>query len=173
MSADVQYRMPEPFFDATTRNYCVEHGLMRARLARDPRLNERALGAFNLPPFQRPSVWSRKQSVRFIESIWLRLPIASYVLNVDDQHDLGYPCDNWLLDGQQRWTAINEYANDMFPVFGFLYSELTTREKRRFGNSPFPAIESRNLTPQQCEDVYNRLAYGGTEHKPKRKSQSP
>ena len=44
---------------------------------------ERVLGAFKLPPFQRGSVWTKQQQVRFIESIWLHLPIASYVVNVD------------------------------------------------------------------------------------------
>ena len=156
--------IPKPFFDATTKNYCIEHGASRRTVARSTRADERWLGSFKLPPFQRPSVWTRTQQVRFIESIWLRLPIAAYVVNVDDQDQLDYPCDDWLLDGQQRWTAIIKYIDGRLKVFGLVYGELTQAQKRKFLNHPFPAIETRNLTREQCEDVYSRLAYGGTPH---------
>ena len=156
-------KIPSPFLDATTKNFCVEHGLAH-RSVRAPHEGERMLGAFKLPPFQRPSVWMRAQKVRFIESIWLRLPIASYVINEDDQDHLNYPCDDWLLDGQQRWTAIVGYVADEFEVFGGRFSDLTEVQRRKFKNHPFPAIVTRNLTEQQCLEVYNRLAYGGTNH---------
>lgn len=160
--------IPKPFFDATTRNYCIEYGLQSRTHARPLHDNERSLGAFKLPPFQRPGVWTEKQTIAFIESIWLRLPIASYVVNRDDQDDKGYPCDQWLLDGQQRWTAIIDYTQDRFRVFDLLYSELTDVQRRKFSNHPFPAIETRDLTPNQCRVVYERLAYGGTNHQPTR-----
>lgn len=158
--------IPKPLLDATTLNYCIEHGIVARGSHREPNKSERRLGAFILPPFQRPSVWTEKQSVRFIESIWLHLPLASYVLNYDDQHRLGYPCADWLLDGQQRWTAIIDYVNDRLVVFHLAFSELQKREQRKFMNHPFPCIQTRNLTPQQCQDVYERLAYGGTNHDP-------
>lgn len=156
--------IPKPFLDATTRNYCIDHGATRRESGRPAASSERELGRFNLPPFQRAAVWSPRQSVRFIESIWLHLPIASYVVNVDDQYDLGYPCANWLLDGQQRWTAIIDYLSDRLSVFGLGFSALTKAQQRKFENHPFPCIETRNLTPEQCREVYDRLAYGGTNH---------
>jgi uncharacterized protein with ParB-like and HNH nuclease domain len=156
--------IPKPFLDATTRNYVIEHGLVAHSSGRAANANERQLGSFRLPPFQRPSVWTMEQKVRFIESIWLHLPIASYVVNRDEQDRLGYPCEDWLLDGQQRWTAIIEYTEDMFRVFDLLFSELTNIHRRKFKSYPFPCIETRNLKPKQCKDVYDRLAYGGTNH---------
>ncbi len=159
--------IPEPFFDATTRNYTIEHGVTQRNSARAIRGGERALGAFKLPPFQRPSVWTHAQDEQFIESIWLHLPIASYVINRDDEDDKGYPCDDWLLDGQQRWTAIINYVKDHFHVFGILFGDLPLAKRRKFMNHPFPCVEARNLTPERCQDVYNRLAYGGTNHAPR------
>lgn len=156
--------IPKRFFDSTTRNYCIEHGVTLRCAGRECGNGERQLGAFKLPPFQRPAVWTADQKVRFIESIWLHLPIASYVVNVDDQHDKGYPCDDWLLDGQQRWTAILDYVEDQLWVFGLTWNELTKVQQRKFLNHPFPALETRNLTPSECRDVYERLAYGGTPH---------
>lgn len=159
--------IPKPFLDATTRNYTIEHGVGVGRSAPRPaRAGERALGMFKLPPFQRQAVWTEHQKARFIESIWLHLPIGSYVVNRDDQYEAGYPCDSWLLDGQQRWTAIVEYVGDGFSAFGLRFSELADGQRRKFLNHPFPAIETRDLTQKQCRDVYNRLAYGGTNHEP-------
>lgn len=156
--------IPKPFFDATTRNFTIEFGVTKRSSFREPNKTERQLGSFVLPPFQRPSVWIDPQPQRFIESIWLHLPLASYVLNYDDQDRLGFPCSDWLLDGQQRWTAIIDYVNDRFRVFDLLFSELEIGQRRRFMNHPFPCIQTRNLSPQQCRDVYERLAYGGTNH---------
>lgn len=158
--------IPRPFLDATTRNYCIEHGATFRSAARGLRDGERLLGSFKLPPFQRPAVWSIDQKIRFIESIWLHLPIASYVVNVSDQDKLDYPCDDWLLDGQQRWTAIIDYIADSFEVFGLRFSHLSQPYQRKFMNHPFPAIETRNLSESKCRDVYERLAYGGTNHFP-------
>lgn len=165
--------IPNPFLNATTLNFCIEHGVRRSDHHRPPRGDERALGSFNLPPFQRPSVWIGEQKVRFIESIWLHLPIASYVVNSDDRHELNYPCDDWLLDGQQRWTAIIDYVNDGLRVFDLYYSELTKPQHRKFMNHTFTAIQTQNLTREQCFDVYKRLAYGGTNHEPVERSVNP
>lgn len=159
-----EVKIPPPFLDAGTRNYCIEHGLAHRSSLRSLRDGERSLGSFTLPPFQRPPVWTLAQKVRFIESIWLRLPIASYVVNEDFRDRLGYPCSDWLLDGQQRWTAIIGYVNDEFPVFGGTHGQLTIVQQRKFRNHPFPAIVTRDLTKAQCLEVYNRLAYGGTNH---------
>lgn len=158
--------IPGRYFESRTCNYVIEHGaiLRSSSFSRDLLDGERRLGAFTLPPFQRPSVWTEAQKVRFVESIWLNLPIASYVINRDDQDFLGYPCDEWLLDGQQRWTAILDYVSDRLRVFDLRFSEITEGERRRFMVHPFPAIETRNLTARQCQDIYNRLAYGGTNH---------
>jgi uncharacterized protein with ParB-like and HNH nuclease domain len=159
--------IPKPFFDATTRNYCIEYGFKRLTPVREPNEGERVLGAFFIPSFQRLPVWTAEQQVRFIESIWLHLPIGSYVTNRDDRHELNYPCSDWLLDGQQRWTAIIDYASDRFPVFDSLFSDLEIKYRRRFMNHPFPCSETRNLSGLQCRDVYERLAYGGTSHERK------
>lgn len=157
--------IPQPFVLGSTRCFTIEHGALRRRsAARDIKRDERWCGAFKLPPFQRDHVWTVAQSVKFIESIWLELPIASYVVNRDDRHEKGYPCDDWLLDGQQRWTAIVDYVADRFPVFDLLYSELPIEQTRRFMSRPFPSIETRNMSKQQCREVYERLAYGGTAH---------
>jgi len=126
---------------------------------------ERVLGKFILPPFQRPPVWNREQQVRLVESIWLELPIGIYIYN-QISTPLNHPCDGWLIDGQQRVTAILEYVNDTFSVFGYKYSELDRREQRAFEMKSFPCVILEMTDSNELEEIYMRLAYGGTPHDP-------
>jgi hypothetical protein len=124
---------------------------------------ERAIGPFVLPPFQRPPVWTPEQKIRFIESCWMGLPIGAYVVNA--AYDTPY--DQWLLDGQQRITAIFDYVGDEFPVYGLFYSELTVPEKRQWTNGiVFTRLEVKHQNTAELREVYDRLAYGGTPHDP-------
>lgn len=161
--------MPNPWFTATSRAFPVEMLMFRSSrsLSRTAALGlgERQLSWLVLPDFQRPPVWSQAQQVRFIESIWGGLPIGAYVYNRAQDGD--GPTDNWLLDGQQRITALMAYVDDAFPVLGHLYSEITEIDRRRFGMREFPALETRIDDVDQLREVYDRLAYGGTPHEPK------
>ena len=124
---------------------------------------ERQLGIFVLPPFQRKSVWTRKQQTLLIESLWLGLPIAAYIFN---QTDIAGETDMWLLDGQQRWTAILAYVNGDFDVMGFKFGDLSDVDQKSFKSMTFPCVQTNIRDSSVCEDVYNRLAYGGTNHDP-------
>lgn len=123
--------------------------------------NERILGAFILPPFQRPSVWTESQKVKLIESIYLGLPIGTLVVNM---LNIVGPTDRWLLDGQQRVTAISEYVNGSFSVCGWRYPDLPDIEKRHFERIGVGIINTEIIDENECRDIYNRLAYGGTNH---------
>ena len=118
--------------------------------------------AFVIPPFQRGLVWTQEQNVRFIESIWLELPIGSWAIN----RSIGSPCDNWLIDGQQRWNAIHTYVAGDFPVFGYRYPDLSRTEQFRFGQKQFTCLETELDDPAVLEEIFNRLAYGGTPNAP-------
>jgi len=127
---------------------------------------ERKLGNFVLPPFQRPPVWTRAQQVRFIESIWNGLPLGAYIVN-RVLAPLGNKYDNLLLDGQQRITAILDYTDSKFEVFGHLWSDLTKQDHSQFGMTPMSYLETQLSDMATILDVYDRLAYGGTPHDPK------
>jgi uncharacterized protein with ParB-like and HNH nuclease domain len=118
-----------------------------------------------LPPFQRPAVWSEAQQARFIESLWNHLPIGAYVVNRSE--DYNSPFDCWLLDGQQRVTAVLAYVVDAFQVYGHRWSDLSVPERRSFENRTFTCLETDLDDLALLEDVYDRLAYGGTPHEPK------
>jgi len=163
------HTLPRPWFSAsplaTTMAFIEPRSPSQFRVAPLGE-GERLLGWFVLPPFQRPPVWSEAQKVRFIESAWNGLPIGAFVFNQPDAH--ASPYENWLLDGQQRITAILEYIADAFPVMGYLYSELGEPDRRRWHMSvSFPCLKTSLTDVTALAEIYDRLAYGGTPHEPK------
>lgn len=138
----------------------VGHGLMPDDCIMT-RPGESRLLRWKLPTWQRPYVWTSDQERRLIESIWLGIPIASYVYN---HIRGGGELDGILVDGQQRWTAISRYVNDGFPVFGYMWSQLTELDRRSFRSTGFPCIMTDYTDEDALRDLYDRLAYGGTPH---------
>ena len=122
---------------------------------------ERYLGAYIVPSFQRGLVWTERQKVRLIESIYLGLPIGSLVYN---QTAFDSPCDRWLLDGQQRLSTICGYVAGEFAVNGWRYTDLPEDETRHFRRMTLGVIETQITSEDECRDIYDRLAYGGTAH---------
>lgn len=162
-----QRHIPDSWFRASTHNTTMAF-LMATSMTREAPLREgeRSLGWFVLPPFQRPPVWTRAQQVRFIESCWLGLPIGAFIYNRVDRFDSPY--DAWLLDGQQRVTAVLDYMADEFPVFGRPFSLLTEIDHRKWSmGTAFPSMVTNIDDEAQLREVYDRLAYGGTPHEPK------
>lgn len=122
---------------------------------------ERYLGAFIVPRFQRGLVWTLAQKVRLIESLYMGLPVGAVVWN-QPMH-VG-PCDLWLLDGQQRITAITEWLSGAFPVSGWRYLDLPEIERRHFDRIGIESIQTEIEDEATCREVYDRLVYGGTPH---------
>ena len=153
------------WFRAQDRAYTIEHLLPRENgYYREALAGERALGAFILPPFQRSAVWTVEQKIKLIESILDELPVPPYVLNRDLRD--GYPFDRWLIDGQQRITAILGFLAGDFAVRGLRFGEVSVADQRWFLSRPFHCLETELEDEELLLEVYNRLAYGGTPHEP-------
>lgn len=168
MSEETKRLIERPWFRASTRATSmmfIMHITESSRRLAPLSGGEQELGWFVLPPFQRPSVWSREQQIRFIESAWMGLPLGVIVYNRPEDVHSRY--DNWLLDGQQRVTAVLDYVNDKFPVYGYLFSELTDVDRRFWGSVSFASMETNLDDENKLRDIYDRLAYGGTPHKAK------
>lgn len=131
--------------------------------------NERRLLNLVVPPWQRQEVWSLAQKRLFIEGIFLGLGMGYYVTNGTDWGDDGacLPMSGWLLDGQQRLTAIRDFMQDVFPVFDrLLFSQLDrTTALKRFLRQPFPRFELDYTNDEdKLKMLYERLNFGGTAH---------
>jgi hypothetical protein len=158
--------MPQPWFRAQVSARCIAeiarfYNIHEPYRVANTDIGERQLGPFVLPNFQRPPVWTRTQQIKLLESIWDGLPIGSYVYNLSG---LDHPCDGWLLDGQQRITAILAYVAGEFPVYGYRFPDLDIVERCGFMNQPIGTMQTGILSMGECREVYDRLAYGGTPH---------
>lgn len=119
-----------------------------------------------VPDFQRPLVWTPHQNIAFIESAWLGISLGTYSHHAIRYQDLGKAThfSGWLIDGQQRLNAIEQYWNDKFSVFGLKWSELTNPEKRRFMSVKFVHHEPDLWSDAKIREAYNRNNFGGTAH---------
>lgn len=164
--------MPKPLLSATTNNWTLGH--LYLELDTEDWVKEHhepgtwLLGHI-LPPFQRPVVWTEPQMIRFIESAWLGLHLGVYVYNdASDFAKLGSrrpKTDLWLIDGQQRLTALERYFRCQFPVFGHLWTDLGREEQRRLLRSvTFAGAAVKSNDEAMLRELYDRLNFGGTPH---------
>ncbi len=129
-------------------------------------------GGFVVPPFQRDLRWTTDQERSFVESAWLGFHLGTIVVNVcrDEGPDGLFPrCDHWLVDGQQRLTALARYADDSFAVFQgteheHRWSDLNVNERRRFGNIQMGISRISTSDEERLRMLYNLMAFGGTPH---------
>lgn len=173
--------VPPKLFQASTGNstlyalYQERNGMEPADRALYHPDQAELLGTF-LPPFQRPVVWTEAQQIRFVESAYHGFHLGTYVVNntqtatelVGDRR-LYLRTDLWLIDGQQRLTALKNYWNDGFRIFqekdgGFLWSETDAVEKRMFLMTGFPRSEINVSDEYTLRLLYDRLNFGGTPH---------
>lgn len=161
-------KLPKPILDGTQRAYPIST-LWEGTAAKRNLDSERQVLNLVLPPWQRPAVWTEQQQIQFIEGIFLGLGTGYYVINGRDYDDDGQdkPMSGWLIDGQQRITAISRFVNGKFGVFeGIYYSDLSLAEKRRrFDNLIFPCVELEYQEDEELlKELYRRLNFSGTAH---------
>lgn len=133
-----------------------------------PELNERQLLGLTLPRWQRPVSWDEARQVQFIEGVFLGFGCGYYVINGSDWGPGGEakPMSGWLLDGQQRITAIREFVEGRLTVFGDVtFASLDRAERLRFLREPFPCVELEYQdSEEKLKTLYARLAFGGVPH---------
>ena len=159
--------LPAPLLSGRTRDFPLE-ALLAMESVQPTMPAERQLLAWVLPPWQRPECWAEAQKIAFIEGIFLGLGTGYYVVHEPDWEDGGEcPMAGWLLDGQQRLTAIRDFVENRFPVFdGIYYRDLDEIERRRrFLRVVFPCVVVEYQPDEaKLKELYRRLNFGGTPH---------
>lgn len=128
----------------------------------------RVVCGYTLPSWQRELTWSTEQKIRFIESAFLGFYLGQWVYNSFDWSDdnCALPFSGILIDGQQRFNALEEYWNDKFKVFDLFWSDLEKHEKIRFLRTQFASTEVSINDEGALREMYDRLNFGGTPHLP-------
>lgn len=160
--------IPNILLKGTKRDFMID-ALLRTTPIDKTAPAERCLLGLVIPPWQRAEVWSQKQKIAFIESIFLGFGTGYYVVNGADfdKEALPMPMSGWLLDGQQRLTAIRDFVEDKFAVFDdVIYGKMDKIvARRRFLHQPFPCFELEFTQDEQAlKELYRRLNFGGLPH---------
>ncbi len=164
----MEYRMPERVNLGKSYNSVLGAPIMqRGSTDEDPTywnpLDRPTVMGYVIPEWQRPLVWSQAQSIKFIESIWLGLPLGTYTINIDTGSN-DEPTRNIIIDGQQRMNAIEEYLEGKFPVFGKFHADLNDVELRVFAMTGFCSLETASSDMEYLKSYYNLMNFGGTNH---------
>jgi len=159
-------KLPEKILSGTTRDMSVSHLLQPAP---EVLLSERSLLRWVLPPWQRPEVWDLARKRAFIEGIFLGLGAGYYVVHEEDWDRDGQrkPMSGWLLDGQQRISAIRDFVQGEVVIFdGLRWGDLSELDRlRRFLRAPFPYVEiAYQDDERRLKEIYVRMNFGGMAH---------
>ena len=159
--------LPKPLLTGTMHDYGI--GALVDMPAPVPAVpSERRLMNLTLPPWQRPEVWSADQKRRFVEGIWLGLGTGYYVVHGSDWDEAGSPkpMSGWLLDGQQRISALRDFLSGEMVIFGDVrFTEMSVPDQLRFKRRPFPCHELDYTDNEDTlKELYDRLNFGGTPH---------
>ncbi|WP_234265113.1 DUF262 domain-containing protein [Hydrogenophaga sp. NFH-34] len=158
--------IPKRLLRGTTRETTIEHLFLR-ETAINCHPGERLIFNQFIPPWQRPEVWTIEQKRNFLESVFLGLNCGLIVCNGLDWTASGRkPMSGWVLDGQQRLTALREFIERGMLIFDDVtYHGISPVEKLRFHRKHFTRHELDYIDDESVlKELYNRLNFGGTSH---------
>lgn len=171
--------VPMPIIDATVSSVSFQQLIQPSLWPVKPgdayyEDTSRLCAGFVVPPFQRPLVWEESRERAFVESAWLGFHLGIIVWNdAGDATGVGdrfHRTDRWLIDGQQRLTALTGYADDRFAVFvgtehEHRYSDLNTAERRKFCSFQIGSARIQTTDEAKLRLLYNLMAFdGGVRH---------
>ena len=115
-----------------------------------------------VPEFQREFVWDEPMKAKFVESIFMRIPMPPlFAFLLDDEGNLE------LLDGVQRLSTIKAFVNDQIvldnlevlnSLNGYKFSELEISRQRKFNNLSLKIYILDEDTDEGIRaDIFNRI----------------
>lgn len=164
--------LPPRLLNGITRSYTIECLIPTPSVEKDlaQMPNSRKIMRFVLPTWQRDEVWSLSQKVAYVEGIFLGFGAGFLVVNGRGwigASGAPAPMSGWLVDGQQRVSAVRDFLNGTYPIFGSIYwSDISRSEQMsRFLTQPFPHLEIQYIGDETTlKDLYKRLNRGGSTH---------
>ena len=124
-----------------------------------------------LASWQRQAVWSEAQQIRFIDSIWRKLDLGSYMVNAwwETDNEVMAPLSDIVIDGQQRLTAIERYVKGEIPAVAkdgcfVFFHELEPHEQMGFKNRIFARAEMETKDEAVLREAHDLREFGGVAH---------
>ncbi|MDR2467085.1 MAG: DUF262 domain-containing protein [Prevotellaceae bacterium] len=124
-----------------------------------------------VPEYQRNFVWNDKMRAKFIESIFMKVPMPPlFAFVLDDEGNLE------LIDGVQRLSTINAFVSDnlildnleiLDMLNGYKFSELDISRQRKFNNLSLKIYLLDKETDEGVRaDIFNRINSTGAKLSP-------
>lgn len=110
------------------------------------------------PEYQRGYVWSPEDEEALIDSIFNNCDIGKFVLINKDCDD--NPCYE-VLDGKQRINTILRFFEDRFTYKGYLYSELSLSDRRKFKRFTISTAEIVNPSKEMIYQYFLKVNVTG------------
>lgn len=119
-----------------------------------------------VPQYQRDFVWSKKMQSKFIESVFMGVPIQPlFAFELDEDGNME------LLDGVQRLSSIKSFVDNELEISeleeldtlnGFKFDDLETARRRKFLNVTLKLyIINQNTDEGIRADIFRRVNEGG------------
>ena len=169
----MEIQLPEKIVSGSTSSLMISD-IMRPRDTFDNEMfveGQPTVGGYFVPPFQRPLVWTESQKRSLIESVFLGLSIGAVMVTETREMENGkyLPSADWVIDGQQRMNALEEYMYGDLQVFlgtpaEHRYNDLSPAQKRFFKQTPMGFITIKEANVDALRELYNRLNFSGTNH---------
>jgi hypothetical protein len=115
-----------------------------------------------VPVYQRKFVWKPSEKSRFIESVFLGVPIMPFLVSVS-----GEEAELEIIDGSQRIRTISEYVtgglklirlNKLTELNGTKFNDLPASRKNKFLLRDFRFhVVTDKATPDIRADIFNRV----------------
>ena len=160
LEAEAQIKEQRSEINFDTRDYAIDF------LVQQYRENE-----FYIPDeYQRQYIWEESDKTRFIESIFLGLPIPfMFFSDTDDGR-----CE--IIDGAQRTQTLEEFMSNelklssmkkLTTLEGFSYNDIPEYFKRKFNKTTMRIIVlSDDTTVEIRKEIFNRINTTGRKAKP-------
>ncbi len=134
-------------------------------------LEEVEISVLIVPEYQRSFVWSLDMQSKFVESIFMGVPIQPlFAFELDDDGNME------LLDGVQRLSSLRAFVNndlllinleELTALNGYNFEKLETSRKRKLLNTSLKLyIINENTDEGVRADIFMRVNEGGEKLKP-------
>jgi hypothetical protein len=125
-------------------------------------ISKYAKGQIFVPHYQRNYVWKPNEKSKFIESVFLGVPIMPFLVSVS-----GEEAELEIIDGSQRIRTLADYCDNNLKLSGLekltelngtKFSELPESRKNKFLLRDFRLhVVTDNATPIVRADIFNRV----------------
>ena len=115
-----------------------------------------------VPTYQRNFVWTPKQRSRFIESVFLGVPIMPFLVSIS-----GEESELEIIDGSQRIRTLVEYCSNNLKLVGLeklsslngtKFGDLSKNRQNKFLLRDFRFhVVTEKATPDVRADIFNRV----------------